>query len=198
LKTLIVSSFESTSRRTLNFCRISLDFCYVDYYIDPQLRIGETMRNIVFAMLTALFALSALTAQAQEAEPPAIASAYESVLSMLQIAKSVEDIHRMVETTDSPDWVSISPTGEKTSRSEAEKQLEGLLSIPPGQRPAPLRKVIYASEQGTHASVVYWVYRLTEQGPVGSMVRDSWVQTSDGWRRTMHEKFFPDRLLKLP
>jgi hypothetical protein len=154
------------------------------------------MRNLLFATLAATMLVS--TALGQEAVPPAIASAYESVLSALQTAKSSEDIRRMVETTDAPDWVGVSPTGEKTSRSEAEKQLQGLLSIPPGQRPVPTQKVIYAGEQDTRVFMVYWVYRTTDQGAVGSLIRDTWIQIPAGWRRTMHEKLFPDRLLKLP
>jgi len=137
-------------------------------------------------------------AQAQEAVPPAISSAYEATLSALQSAKTPEDVHRMVDAMDSPDWVGIAPTGEKMSRDEAEKQLVGLLSIPPGKRPVPLQKTIYVGETGLRVVVVYWVYRITDQGAVGSMVRDSWMQTPAGWRRSLHEKLFPDRLLKLP
>ena len=56
-------------------------------------------------------------------------------------------------------WVSVAPNGEKTSRDQAEKQLLGLLSIPPGQRPTPLQKIVYVSEPGPRVLVVYWVYR---------------------------------------
>lgn len=87
------------------------------------------------------------------------------------------DIHRMVEAMDSPDWIGVAPTGEKTSREQAERQLAGLLSVPAGQRPIPLQKIIYVSDSGSHALVVYWVYRATKEGPVGSMIRDTWLQT---------------------
>lgn len=134
----------------------------------------------------------------QEAVSPAISAAYEASLSALQSCKSLQDVHRMVEAMDTPDWVSVSPSGDKTSRDEAEKQLLGLLSVPVGQRPIPLQEIIYAIESNGHATVVYWVYRMTDQGQVGSMIRDSWIKTQAGWRRSMHEKIFPDRPLKLP
>ncbi len=154
------------------------------------------MRRFLIATLAAL----ALTpvAKAQEALPRAISDAYESTLSALQSAKSTADIHRMMDAMDAPDWVSVAPTGEKTSRDDAENQLKGILSIPSGQRPIPIQKTIFVSDQGSQVLVLYWVYRITDQGKVGSIVRDSWLKTPDGWRRTRHEKFFPDRLLSLP
>jgi hypothetical protein len=156
----------------------------------------EKMRFFLIANLAALLFLP--VARAQEAMPGAISDAYESTLSALQSAKSPADIHRMMEAMDSPDWVSVAPTGEKTSRDDAENQLKGLLSIPPGQRPIPIQKTIFVSDQRSRVLVLYWVYRVTDQGKIGSIVRDSWLKTSDGWRRTMHEKLIPDRLLSLP
>jgi hypothetical protein len=154
------------------------------------------MTSIRIAVIIFLFC--GVAAHAQEAMPPAISSAYEATLSALQSAKTPEDVHRMVDAMDTPDWVSIAPTGEKMSRDEAEKQLVGLLSIPVGKRPVPLQKTIYVGEIGPRVVVVYWVYRITDAGAVGSIVRDSWLQTPSGWRRSLHEKLFPDRLLKLP
>jgi hypothetical protein len=104
----------------------------------------------------------------------------------------------MLEAMDSPEWVGVGPTGEKTSRAQAEKQLLGPLAIPVGQRPIPGQKIVFVSESGPRVLVVYWVYRATAEGPVGSIVRDTWIQTAAGWRRSIHEKLFPDRLLKLP
>ena len=137
-------------------------------------------------------------AQSQDVLPSAISSSYDATLSGMQSSKSPQDIHRMVEAMDSPDWVGVAPSGEKTSREQAEKQLLGLLAIPVSQRPIPGQKIVFVSESGSRALVVYWVYRTTAEGPVGSMVRDTWRQTGAGWRRSMHEKLFPDRLLKLP
>lgn len=151
-----------------------------------------------FWMISLFTLICALQVQSQEAVPSAISAAYDNTLSALQAAKSSADIGRMVEAMDAPDWIGLGPSGEKMGRSEAEKQLEGLLSIPPGQRPTPLQQVIYVSEHEKQALVVYWVYRKTDQGAVGSLVRDTWIQIASGWRRSLHEKLFPDRLLELP
>jgi hypothetical protein len=136
--------------------------------------------------------------QSQDVLPSPISAVYDAALSAMQTSKSAKDINRMVEAMDSPDWVGVTPTGEKTSREQAEKQLLGLLSIPVGQRPIPKQKTVFVSQSDSSALVVYWVYRTTAEGSVGSMARDTWIQTRSGWRRTMHEKLFPDRLLKLP
>ncbi len=154
------------------------------------------MTSVRIAVLIWLFC--GVAAHAQEALPPAISSAYEATLSALQSVKTPEDVHLMLEAMDSPEWVGIAPTGEKTTRNEAEKQLAGLLSIPVGKRPVPLQKTIYVGRPGPQVVVVYWVYRITDAGAVGSIVRDSWLQTPAGWRRSLHEKLFPDRLLQLP
>src|SRR5579862_7488137 len=131
----------------------------------------RTMRGIVIGILIAV--LFRFAAQAQETLPSAISSVYDSTLSAMQSSKSRQDIIQMVEAMDSPDWVGVAPTGEKMSRSQAEEQLLALLSIPVGQRPIPKQKLIYVGDSGSRALVVYWVYRTTEEGSVGSIVRDS-------------------------
>ncbi len=154
------------------------------------------MRIILIGLTIAL--LPQLGIKAQETLPPAISSAYQTSLAALQSCTSAKDIHQMVGAIDSPDWVGVAPSGEKTTRDEAEKQLLGLLSIPAGQRPIPLQKIIYVNVSGKQTLVVYWVYRNTPEGNVGSIVRDTWQQTQAGWLRSLHEKLFPDRPLKLP
>ncbi|MDX6459056.1 MAG: hypothetical protein QOH35_2658 [Acidobacteriaceae bacterium] len=71
----------------------------------------------------------------------------------------------MVEVMDSPDWVGVAPTGEKTFREQTEKQLLGLLSIPVGLKPIPGQKIVFVGESGSRALIVYWVYRTTAEGP---------------------------------
>jgi hypothetical protein len=72
----------------------------------------------------------------------------------MQTSKSTQDIHRMVEVMDSPDWVGVAPTGEKTFREQTEKQLLGLLSIPVGLKPIPGQKIVFVGESGSRALIV--------------------------------------------
>jgi hypothetical protein len=174
----------------------STTVCCILHTLTDLPEMTALMRNawiLIFCLLVMPHA-----AQSQETLPSPISSLYEETLSAMQTSKSPQDIKRMVEAMDSPEWVGIAPTGEKISREQAEKQLLALLSTPASQRPIPEQKIVFASHAGSRALVVYWVYRTTAGGPVGSIARDTWVQTGEGWRRSIHEKLFPDRLLKLP
>jgi hypothetical protein len=155
-----------------------------------------TMRGIGIAVL--LCVLCSCPAQAQEALPPAISASYDAELSVLQSAKSRADIHKMMEATDTADWVDVAPTGERMSRDVVEQQLSAIVSVPPAERPIPKHKIIYVGDLSSTVLVVYWTYRATARGLVGSMVRDTWIETSEGWRRSTTEKLFPDRILALP
>lgn len=152
----------------------------------------------VFTAVLVSAMLWPLPAQSQETLPAEISAAYAATLSSLQSAKSPEEIHKMMEAMDSKDWISISPTGEKTHRNDAEKQLVGILSIPVGQRPIPKQKIVFVNNAVSLTVAVFWAYRMTDQGPVGSLIRDTWQMTESGWRRSLHEKLFPDRLLTVP
>ena len=154
------------------------------------------MREIGIAVI--LGVLCGYPAQAQEALPPAISASYDAELSVLQSAKSRVDIHKMMESIDTPDWVDIAPTRERMSRDVVEQQLSAIVSVPPGDRPIPKHKIIYVGDLRSTVLVVYWTYRATARGLIGSIVRDTWIETSVGWRRSISEKLFSDRILTLP
>jgi len=44
-------------------------------------------------------------------------------------------------------------------------------------------------------TVLYWVYGTADEKLIGSIARDTFVRTEQGWRRMRHEKYFPDRPL---
>lgn len=154
------------------------------------------MKGIGIAVL--LGVLSGHPAQAQEALPSAISASYDAESSVLQSAKSRADIHKMMDAIDTADWVDVAPTGERMSRDVVEQQLSAIVSVLPGERPIPKHKIIYVGDLRSTVLVVYWTYRATARGLVGSIVRDSWIETSVGWRRSTTEKLFPDRILALP
>lgn len=102
---------------------------------------------------------------------------------------------RIVNTMDAPEWIATLPAGETITRPDSLGQLEPLLAIPPEKRPTPKMHFIYIRETGWNVLAVYWVYRETEKQMIGSMIRDTWARTEQGWRRIRHEKLFPDRPL---
>lgn len=137
---------------------------------------------------------------------------YQKTLATLGSAKTKQEIAQMIEATDTPDWISIDANGNKMTRADAQKSLEGILVNPPGKRTVPEMDVIWFRENGGKASIVMWISvraKLTddkgqfgEKGKVhditmGSLVRDTLILTPKGWRRTMHEKLLPDQPLSL-
>jgi hypothetical protein len=113
----------------------------------------------------------------------------------LHEAKTNEDIAKMVDAIDTPDWISIGPTGQTMTRAEAVRLLESLLATPPDQRSSPKMDIVFMNETKWNTTVLYWVYTGPEGQLTGSLARDTFVRTAQGWRRMRHEKYFPDRPL---
>jgi hypothetical protein len=120
---------------------------------------------------------------------------YTSTFAALKEAQSKEDIRKMVDAFDVPEWISSQPNGQTLSRGEAVKLLEGMLAVPKEDRAAPLMQVAYYHETAANATILYWVYRTVGPKIEGSLARDTFARTTNGWRRVRHEKFFPDRTL---
>jgi len=140
-----------------------------------------------------VFSLTAFGAD--EDVPKTIRDLYNATFAAMKEAKTKEDLARMVSAIDAPEWVGNSPEGETLTRAQSLASLEPILAIPAEKRPTPKLDFVFIKETGWNVLAVYWVYRQTEQQLVGSMARDTWVRTGQGWRRIRHEKLFPERLL---
>ncbi len=124
-----------------------------------------------------------------------ITKTYEATFSAMRQVKTKADLQKMVDAIDVPEWQSSLPTGEIMTRPEAVASLMGLLNVPPENRPVPRQQMVYMSETGWSAFAVYWIYREAGDQLIGSLARDTWARTPQGWRRIRHEKLFPDRPL---
>ena len=87
------------------------------------------------------------------------------------------------------------PAGETWTLADILKEGEAGLQVPPEKRPLPKMDFVYIRETGWNVLVVYWMSRHSGTRVVGSLYRDTWVRTADGWRSIRQEKFFPDRPL---
>ena len=140
--------------------------------------------------------LWASTVIAQESDAiKAIEASYTATFERMRQAKKNADIEKMVDAMDAPEWFADLPTGETLTRSQAIQQLSGLLAVAPENRPIPQQQILYTSSAGGKAVIVYWVYRVAANSVIGSLARDTWVRTPDGFRRIRHQKLFPDRPL---
>lgn len=124
-----------------------------------------------------------------------IQALYTDTLRAMRTAQTKEDISRMVEAIDVPEWTSSLFNGQTMTRPQAIRELESILAIPPEKRPLFHIEPFYWSETAAAVTVVYWVYMDINGTRNGSIARDTWARTAAGWRRTRHEKFFPDRPL---
>ncbi len=146
-------------------------------------------------LLTTALLLSRAAFGADEDIKKTIQNLYASTLAAMKEAKTKDDIARIVNGMDAPEWVGNLFNGETITRADALAGLEPLLAIPPEKRPVPSLDFLYVKETGWNVLVVYWVYRQTEHQMVGALARDTWVRTAPGWRRIRHEKILPDQVL---
>ena len=121
---------------------------------------------------------------------------YTSSQAAIREARTTDDIKRALSTF-APEWVGNMPAGETRTLADLFKEGEAALAIPPETRIALLPKMdfVYIRQTGWNVLVVYWNSRRSGMRVVGSLYRDTWVSTTDGWKRIRQEKFFPDRAL---
>ena len=147
---------------------------------------------IYLRSITAIFLIAATAGAAEQDFRQAILNSYASMFSAMARARIKSDLEQMVDAMDAPEWVASLPVGETMTRSEAIDLLGGLLAIAPEKRPVPHQQIVYMTQTGWNVLITYWVSRQAENSIIGSLARDTWVRTAQGWRRIRHEKFFPD------
>jgi hypothetical protein len=160
--------------------------------------------EIAFALMFVL----QVAVGAQSDLKTAILSIYTRTLDEMQKATTAGDIERIVNAIDAPDWLSINADGTRLTREEAKRELVRSLAGARGAQPTI--NLLWFNQAGNSATAVAWVFGKSQSidttgefGPkgarhevlAGALVRDSWILTGDGWRRRMHEKIFPNRVL---
>jgi hypothetical protein len=131
---------------------------------------------------------------ADESVEKTIKDLYASSQAAVRTARTKEELARALDTF-APEWVGKPPAGETLTFADLLKEAEAGLAIPPEKRPLPKVDFVYIRQTGWNVLVVYWNSRRSGNRVIGSLYRDTWVRTADGWRRIEQEKFFPDRPL---
>jgi hypothetical protein len=151
------------------------------------------MSSHAFRGLSIAVLFLAVGAAAEETQK-IIRELYTSSFAAMREARTKEDIIRLVDGFDAPEWVGNMPAGETLTRADTIRDGEAALAIPPEKR-IPQMDIVYLRETGWNVLVVYWRYRKSGRQLIGALYRDTWVRTAPGWRRIRQEKFFPDRPL---
>jgi hypothetical protein len=165
------------------------------------------MKPFQITLIAVVVAATSLSAQRPDLKSTLL-GIYTPTLVAMQHAKTADDIERAIDAIDAPDWISIDADGTRMTREEAKKQLVASLT---GQRGAqPTIELLWVNQSAISATAVAWVFGRSqnvdsagEYGAketrhdvlVGALARDSWALTTYGWRRRMHEKIFPNRVI---
>jgi len=133
-------------------------------------------------------------AGADDSVEKTIKDLYASSQAAVRTARTKDELAPALNTF-APEWVGNMPAGETFTLADLLKEAEAGLAIPPEKRPLPKMDFVYIRQTGWNVLVVYWNSRRSGNSVIGSLYRDTWVRTADGWRRIRQEKFFPDRPL---
>lgn len=131
---------------------------------------------------------------AEEGVEKTIRDLYAESHKAMREARTQEEMTRALGSF-APEWVGNMPAGETLTFADLLKEASAGLALPPEKRPLPKMDFVYLRQTGWNVLVVYWNSRRSGAQVIGSLYRDTWVRTGDGWRRIRQEKFFPDRPL---
>jgi hypothetical protein len=135
-------------------------------------------------------------------------SIYSRALTALQEAKTMDDMRKLADDLASPDGISVDRFGRTVlTRKEADGELASMLALPPERRVTQM-DILWAEQNSDRLIVVAWVLpneveRIDTEGDFGppgskhrltrgTLVRDIFQKTADGWRRIQHDKLFPN------
>jgi hypothetical protein len=103
-------------------------------------------------------------------------SIYTRAFTELRAAKTLEDMKRLADRLDSPEWISVDRFGRTALKRQDADRLMVLASMMPHQ-------AALVDGEGKHRAME------------GTLVRDLFLQTADGWRRVQHDKLVPNSMV---
>jgi hypothetical protein len=135
-------------------------------------------------------------------------SIYSRSFTEVRNAKTLEDMHKVSDRQDSKDWISLDRFGRmvltKQDPAGVDREFASMLSLPPERRVAEM-DIIWAERDSDRLMVLAWMmphenemadadgqkHRLME----GTLIRDLFQKTADGWLRIQHDKLTPNNTI---
>jgi hypothetical protein len=172
-------------------------------------RVLEILSSRLFLLCLLVGVASAQQPAKQDAATLELArSIYTRAFTELRQAKTLDDMKKLSDALDSPDWISVDRLGRTIlTRRDADQELESVLALPPERRVTAM-DIIWAEQESDHMSVLAWmmpsdreaVDAAGDYGPKGAthqiaratLVRDLFRKTPAGWRRVRHDKMLPN------
>lgn len=173
------------------------------------------LRQLFPSFLIALWLFAAnATGQQQKQQPDVLNTAksiYRASLVAIREAKTLDDMKKLADSFDSPDWISVDRFGRTVfTRRDADQALAAMLALPADRRITGL-EIIWAERNADRLIVVGWMMPnevervdavgeygdkgITHRVMRGTLFRDIFANTPDGWRRIRHEKFLPNDMV---
>ena len=129
-------------------------------------------------------------------------SLYTAALTAIRDAKSLDDMKKLADQFDSPDWISVDRFGRPGfTRRQADTGLAALLALPADRRITGM-EILWAERDSDRMIVLGWMMpnQVERPNPTGgtqrltrsTLFRDTFTDTPLGWRRIKHEKLLPN------
>jgi hypothetical protein len=129
-------------------------------------------------------------------------SIYNRAFTALRDARNMDDMKKLSDILDSPDWISVDRFGRTLlTKSQADREFESLLALPPDSRVSAM-DIIWAEHDAGRLIVVAWMFpredvRAGEDGVShrltrATLIRDLFEKSGDRWIRIRHDKLLPN------
>lgn len=169
----------------------------------------ETLASRVFLLCLVVGLASGQQQAKQDSNTLELAkSIYSRSFTALREAKTLQDMQELADHLDSPDWIGVDRFGRTVlTRRDADREMKSVLSLPPERRITGM-DIIWAERDSEQLIVVAWmmpneVEVIDSEGEYGqkgtthrllrgTLVRDIFLSTDDGWRRIRHDKLLPN------
>ena len=156
-------------------------------------------------LLLGLF-VGSLPAQPPAHQDPAVLqtakSLYTAALTAIRDAESVDDMKKLADQFDSPDWISVDRFSRQAfTRRQSDTGLAALLALPADRRITGM-DILWAERDSDRMIVLGWMMPNQVERPNSTggtqrltratLFRDTFADTPLGWRRIKHEKLLPN------
>jgi hypothetical protein len=131
-------------------------------------------------------------------------SIYARAFTEMRNAKSLDDMKKLADGLDSPDWISVDRFGRTAlTRQNADRELASVLSLAPERRVTEM-DILWAEQDSDRLMVLAWMMPhqaelIDEEGKhraiEATLVRDLFRKAEHGWQRIQHDKLVPNNMV---
>lgn len=160
---------------------------------------------LTHAFVVCMFAGIAVAQPVPTQDPDALETAksiYSRAFTALRGARNMDDMKKLSDLLDSPDWISVDRFGRPLlTKGQADREFESILALPPESR-AGAMDIIWVEHDASRLIVVAWMFpreemRAGEDGvnhrlTRATLVRDLFEKAGDRWIRIRHDKLLPN------